>query len=291
MAVPGSEIDGLKDIADLPVEGKIPAQNLHSWNDLTCPVHGCSEVFNDLKGLLVHGRDLHGLLDTTRFDAVGDFPASSVITVSGPTKRVNSSPGIPPYHPANVSGPNPIKPVPVVANPVAVMPPMNLSGSTIRNQNSVGPKSMRCLYPGCNSIFTRALDFGHHEKNIHGLTASAQCSSMYKVHCNSCQKSYWTQESLDRHVLEKHPDPGFQAQDRGPIPTRAMQATPALPPKGPRATAEFQRYCYRCELCRLDFPTVMNLNYHQTKSSYHRSLLAAAAGPQARAKVPNFLNR
>jgi len=287
MAAPGSGIGDQKDIPDLRVEGRIPAQNLHSRDVLTCPVYGCSEIFNDLKGLLVHGRDLHGLLDSAGLDALGLFPAPpapSVVTVPAPTKVGGASgQDTPSSHPV-VSGPNPVKPIPVVAKAVAVVPPVNVPEPSIRNQDNFGPKSMRCLYPGCNSIFTQALDFRYHEKNIHGLTASAQCASMYKVHCHSCQKSYWTQESLDRHVLEKHQVPVSQLQGPGPIPARQMRATPVLPPKGPRATVEFQRYSYRCELCRLDFPTAVNLNYHQTKSSYHRSLLVAAAGSQARAK-------
>ena len=305
-SAPASEFSAQKDTQDLRVEGKIAAQNLHSRDVLTCPVHGCSEIFNDLKDLLVHGRDLHEL-DTLGSDALGLYPITrptprSAVTVPASTRPVVTSSHLnsltmpslapPSYHPqaADVSGPgpNPIKPAPIITKSVAVVPPMNsnLPGPSIQNQENLGPKSMRCLYPGCNSIFTRALDFRYHEKNIHGLTASAQCASMFKVHCHSCQKSYWTQESLDRHVLEKHSIPISQPQGPGPIPVRQAQAAPVLPPQRPRIGAEFQRGTGRfyCELCRLDFPTVENLNYHQAKSSYHRSLVAAAAGSQARAK-------
>ncbi|KAF8429818.1 hypothetical protein EV426DRAFT_703608 [Tirmania nivea] len=290
---PVSGFSDQKDIPHLLAARRIPAQNLHSRDVLTCPVHGCSEIFGDLKSLLVHGRDLHGLLDTPGLDTVGPRPAPNIVPAStGPVvasgRLTTRGPDIFSPLPGGVSRPNPSKPDRVVAKPIAAVPPMNLSGSSVQNQERTGPKSMRCLYPGCNSMFTRAIDFRYHEKNIHGLTASGQCASMYKVHCHSCQKSYWTQEDLDRHVLEKHLIPVFQPQDPGPIPARQVQAAQVLTPKGPRDKVEPRRGSYRCELCRLDFPTAMNLNYHQTKSSYHRSLMATAATQQARAKGPTI---
>lgn len=280
---PAASVLGLGDRKGLQVYDGIPTQRFQLRDALTCPVHDCSEVFLSLKDLLDHGRDLHGLLDISDF--LPALSAAATRPVMTPDGTGPARPGQDPQL-ATVAEPNPIKTAPMAAK--LMVPPMALGsvGSGTLNQSSLGPKNMRCLYPGCSSTFTRATDFRCHEKKIHGLPKSAQCAKMYKVHCHSCQKSYWTQESLDRHILEKHSIPVSQSQE--PISVWHAHAqtctAPVLPPKGPRAMADAQRWSFRCELCRLDFPTAGNLDYHRANSSYHRSILAATVRLPLRTK-------